>query len=367
MSYYVFFDESGKIDRQKNKYSYYGALGIKKNQYEYINDILYQDEKNRREMHFQKFNLTDIDWYLNVLFEVFNKATFNVYLVDRDKAINIADRLSLSPTKLRELLYIKIPERLIYGILRHLNDFYNVNIYIDNCDEYDKYEIESKLEYQLNAQAVYRNKKYLINNVNQIDSKEDIILQATDVILGIISFLVEKKYYSLKDNLTERDYNYITKNLNKDDKEVIVSNYSYNEKNKEYIFRNKSDKRKFEETKSILKKYNYYTQSSIQKCELIYRLLDNMDIIDKINTINIYLWENDGEGVDCQSISEYISKFLLFKSKFDDYNKTKVLNYYKGINAELNLKDYEEVLGLGRNCSNLVKRYLEELKINYKN
>lgn len=30
MSYYIFFDESGKIDRQKSKYSYYGALGIKK-------------------------------------------------------------------------------------------------------------------------------------------------------------------------------------------------------------------------------------------------------------------------------------------------------------------------------------------------
>jgi hypothetical protein len=337
MSYYIFFDESGKIDRQKSKYSYYGALGIKKNQHEYINGILSQEEKNKREMHFQKFNLTDIDWYLNVLLEVINKANFNVYLVDRDKAINIADRLSLSPTKLRELLYIKIPERLIYGILRHLNDFYNVNIYIDNCDEYDKYEIKSKLEYQLNAQAVYRNKKYLINNVNQIDSKEDIILQATDVILGIISFLVEEKYYSLKDNLTEKDYNHITENLNEDEKEVIISNYYYNEKKKEYILKYKSETRKLEEIKCIFEKYKYYTQSSIQKCELIYRLLDNADIIDKINKIHIYLWENDGESVACRDISQYISKFLLFKSKFDDFYKIKILNYYKSVNEELNM------------------------------
>lgn len=319
VGYYIFFDESGKIDRQTGKYSYYGSLGIKKNQYEYINEALPKDE-NRRELHFQKFNLTDVDIYLHVLSEVLDKAQFNVYLVDRDKALNIADRLLLSSTKLRELLYIKIPERLIYGILRHLEDFYYVDIYIDKCDEYDEYNIKSKLEYQLNAQAVYRDKKYFIKNVTQIDSKNDIILQATDVILGIISFLIEEKYYSIKDNLTEKDFKYITDNITDDEREVIISSYEYNEKRKEYVLKVKSNKKRFEEVNRILEKNNYYTQSSIQKSELIYRLLDS-DKIDRLNKICMYLWEQYGESIESRNISEYISKFIIFKTKFDNYSK----------------------------------------------
>lgn len=366
MAYYIFFDESGKIDRQKSKYSYYGALGIKKNQYEYIKEVLAEGE-NKRELHFQKFNLIDIERYINVLTEVLNKANLNVYLVDRDKALNIADRLSLSSSKLRELLYIKIPERLIYGILRHLKDFYNINIYIDKCDEYDKYDIKSKLEYQLNAQSVYRDKKYFIKNVKQINSKEDIVLQATDVFLGIISFLIEEKYYSIKDNLSEKDFKYITNAVSESEKEVIASSYEYNEGKKEYILKVKGDKKKLDDVNRILEKNNYHTQSAIQKSELIYRLLDSNEKIDKLNEMCIYLWEQDGEKLGSKNISEYVSKFIIFKTKFDNFNKVKILNVYKNSNETISLIDYETILGLGRNSSNLVKRYLEELKIIYMN
>ena len=44
MGYYIFFDESGKIDRQKNKYSYYGALGIKKSEHKFMNDTFLTEE-----------------------------------------------------------------------------------------------------------------------------------------------------------------------------------------------------------------------------------------------------------------------------------------------------------------------------------
>lgn len=366
MPYYIFFDESGKIDRQKSKYSYYGALGIKKSHYEYIKEIL-SDDSNKRELHFQKFNLTDIERYLSVLSEVLNKASFNVYLVDRDKALNIADRLSISTSKLRELLYIKIPERLIYGILRHLIDFYNIDIYIDKCDEYDKYDIKSKLEYQLNAQAIYRDKKYFVKNVTQIDSKDDIILQSTDVFLGIISFLVEGKYLSIKENLSENEFKYIINTVNESEKQALISSYRYNEVRKEYVLNVKNDEKKLSYVNQLFEKNNYYTQSSIQKSELIYRLLNSDDKIDKLTSICLYLWEQEGEELESKKVSEYISKFVIFKTNFDNFNKVKILNTYKSNNKEVSLADYESTLGFGRNSSNLVKRYLEELNIIYMN
>lgn len=323
LSYLVFFDESGKIDRQKEKYSYYGALGIKKNNYEKVIEVLNEFE-DKRELHFKDFNLNSLHKYLIVLQEVIEKAQFNVYLVDRDKAINIADRLCIDMKKLRELLYIKIPERLIYGILRYIEDILNVSIYIDKCDEYDNYDIKTKLEYQLNAQSVYRDKKYFINNVSQIDSKENILLQATDVLLGIVSFLIEEKYNIHKQNLTHKEYGYILETVNEEEKNFIISNYEFNENRGEYILKIKGDKIKQDELKRIYSKYCFYTQSSIQKSELIYRLLENVNILNKFNRIHIYLWEQDGENIEVRKISEAISKFIIFKTKFDNYNKINI-------------------------------------------
>ena len=74
-------------------------------------------------------------------------------MVENKRALEVSDTLGLSATELRELLYIKTPERLIYGLLRKCRSYRNVNIFIDQCDEYNNYDIESKLKYQLNAQS----------------------------------------------------------------------------------------------------------------------------------------------------------------------------------------------------------------------
>lgn len=360
MGYYIFFDESGKVDRQKNKYSYYGALGLKKNNCKSINET-FLSNSGKRELHFNKFNLHDVDKYINVMNELLEIAEFNIYLVEREKALQVADKLSIESTKLRELLYIKIPERLIYGILRGFDDFHNTTIIIDRCDEYDQYEIESKLEYQLNAQSVYRDKKYIIKEVMQMDSKNDICLQGIDVLIGIVSFIIDKKYFSYKEDLTEEEFTYIRNTSNNEEKKIIEQ--SYKNENKEYKLTIRDNQENFEILKKIYKKYNFYTKSSIQKSEFIYRLLNSEEKINNISKIGMFIWNNE-EQVSIQNINDYISKFILFKTKFDDYNKMKIIKNYKESKTE-KFEDYEELLCFGKNSRKIVERYLNELEIEF--
>ncbi|MDM0763661.1 DUF3800 domain-containing protein [Clostridium perfringens] len=360
MGYYIFFDESGKIDRQRNKYSYYGALGIKKSEHKFMNETFLKEEIGR-ELHFRKFSLHNLDSYLNVMNKLLEISVFNIYLVNNEKALCVADKLSIDKSKLRELLYIKIPERLMYGILRHFDDFYNTKIIIDKCDEYDKYNIESKLEYQLNAQSVYRDKKYIINEVKQMDSKDDICLQGIDILIGIISFIIDKKYCSYREDLNEKDFNYIMNIANDDEKKIIGQ--SYKNKNNEYKLSIRGDGEKLKILRDIYDKYKFYTQLSIQKSEFIYRLLNSEKKLNSISKIGIFMW-NQEEEIFIQNINDYISKFILFKSQFDDYNKMKIVKKYK--ESELkNNEEYEELLGFGRNSSIIVQRYLEELDVNF--
>lgn len=422
MGYYIFFDESGKITIRDNKYSYYGALGISEKDSKSINEKWIKNGGSR-ELHFQRFNLTNLDSYLNFTNILLDKSKINIYMVENSKALHIANKLSIDHTKLRELLYIKIPERLIYGILRYLNDSHNIELFIDECDEYDKYDIKSKLEYQLNAQAIYRDKSYFIKDVQQMDSKVNICLQGIDVIIGIISFIVDKKYISyqdefkedefisilnsiekidqeileksfelketnkyillneekvnrlylkysiskdnkVKNELTQKQYNKITKQLKNELDDLCIFKASYKlDKEKKYVLNIKGNKDKLEKVYRIYDKYNIYTQSSIQKSEYIYRLLDDESKIEKISKIGLFIWEQNSESVKQKNINEYINKFLLFKIKFDVYNKNKLIKNYKNLKNNI---DCEMELRLSRNSSKLVERYIKELDIKFK-
>src|SRR5690606_1918752 len=124
-----------------------------------------------------------------------------------------------------------------------------------------------------NAQSVYRNKKYMIQEVKQLDSKEDICLQGIDVLIGLISFIIDKKYLSYREDLNKKDFQYIINILNNEEKKIIEQSYEL--KNNEYKLAIRSDQENLKKLKEIYSKYNYYTQSSIQKSEFIYRLINS--------------------------------------------------------------------------------------------
>lgn len=73
------------------------------------------------------------------------------------------------------LIYNKLPERLIYGFLKHdLKPMKShVEVFIDSNDNYVKYNMDEYLENHLNALSIYRGLNYNVRKVNIIRKSKD--------------------------------------------------------------------------------------------------------------------------------------------------------------------------------------------------
>ena len=310
MSFLLFFDESNKIDQPDKKFSYYGAYG---GQASIMAGIakevrkIFKQLNTRSELHFTEYKHDkDVTKYFKVLHKVINEdISINLLIVDNEDASHTASQMNISLTELRSLFYVKIPERLFYGVTRNISENIDVKIKVDHDDGYGVLDLYAKLQEQMNAHAAYRNKKYKIKKVHPQDSKKSIPLQIIDTFIGIVVFLMEKSYY---DN----------------------SN-----------------------TVKI-------------KSDLIYRFLIQDENIKKFQEqIKLYQWTGN-ETLQELTISKYISEFLVFKTQYDikEMNKmntfllanpsieTKVLRVQMEYpntmkNTLLGYKD--EISGLGRN------------------
>ncbi|RYG71626.1 hypothetical protein EU245_13565 [Lentibacillus lipolyticus] len=205
MNYLIYFDESNKIDQFNDKFSYYGAYGgadtslaiiVKK-----VREI-FKNTHSNSELHFAEYTKDrHIKKYFQTLDTVINEdIRMNILIVNNEDALNSAANIGLTAQELRSLFYIKIPERLFYGLTRDLshldygNQLVNVKIKIDQNDEYEKLRLNEKLIEQMNAHSAYRNKNYRVNKVISQDSRKSIPLQIIDAFMGIVVFLLEKNY-----------------------------------------------------------------------------------------------------------------------------------------------------------------------------
>lgn len=390
MSFEIYFDESHKLDRQTSNYSYYGAIGWDKTTRQKFDSYI-EDINIKGELHFRDFKLDKIENYLRATERALSKIHGNFFIVDTREAFRICDQIGIDKAELRSLLYIKIPERLIYGITRRIEKFNTVDIFIDQSEEYgeNKLALEKKLKEQLNAQSVYRELQYSVNQVIQLDSKISKSIQITDVIIGIIVFLFEEKYLNPPQNITVEKMKEMlsSKLISDEEKEILQSVYvymKYEKSGKEQynLVVDNDDENRIEKLKKIVKKCKMYSKESIQKSEFIYRLLMNNDNIDRLERLSLFIWENNINELDGyvssniiknysskeikkENISKYIAYFIQFKTEYDNYNKLKLMNYYYENNKQDKIeKEYNQYLGFGSGLKKLTRRYLNELKIN---
>lgn len=237
VAYVIYFDESKKIDRESN-FSYYGAISIE-------SDILSQVESNIEsilqelhrtgELHFVDYKPSEIVKYFQV-FNYFLSCTeikFNIYRVNNDQYFELGDRLGFSDKELRKYFYVKIPERLFYGLVRNKVDIKSVEIIMDKSSEYETFGVFDQIENQMNAHSLYRGKPYRVSSIKGIDSQSSRMLQVLDVILGIVVFLLERKFYTCSSyrELNKQDFIYrlLTTGDNLFHFVEMVSIYSWNQ------------------------------------------------------------------------------------------------------------------------------------------
>ncbi|OEH86068.1 hypothetical protein BHU72_14660 [Desulfuribacillus stibiiarsenatis] len=302
--YQIYFDESNKIESNPNTiYSFYGALGIDQHSATKLESEV-QSFLGKNELHFVDFTSdTLIDRYYNVLSTALKKnIKINVIMLVNISVLKSSKYLNLKLNDIRNLFYIKIPERLIYGITRDIEtnnaNAQPTNIYIDKSAEYTALLLNSKIKDQLNAQSAYRNLKYIINEVTDHDSKDNIFLQIIDNLLGITSFVIEQKY----------------------------SNNSI---------------------------------ASKVKSELIYRLI-HTGLKDMQDKIRIFVWNMDSQLVEV-SYSKYLNDFLLHKNNYDNKEMFKLKTIIDN-NPNALESFYLKEMGYANSRLKTLRGYINELE-----
>lgn len=417
MSFEIYFDESLKIDKRSSYFSFYGIIGLEYKRRRQIEEI-----KNkigfRSEFHFSDFKISHIDYYLSILRESMDLIETKIYVVDTEFAFESAKRLSINSNILRRLFYVKIPERLIYGMTRYLKEPTDIDIYIDKSEEYgnddltflndetrskleriikkEEFSSEKKckeieilasniynhvqltktLKEQLNAQSLYRDLNFKVRSVKQKKSNESICLQISDVILGILGFLFEEKYLDMPPDISEEKMKIIRDLdcLTQEEKDLLRDSYKYNEKNKVFNLKVKQeDLNTIKKLRELNKKTKVYSAKNISRSEFVYRAILDKNILNKLHDINIFMWpskDNDSTNykVDKMFYSHYISSFLNFKYEFDNKNKNNILKFHNdSINiAKYGIDDYTNCLGIPLNLYKITDRYLKELNIEIK-
>jgi hypothetical protein len=106
--------------------------------------------------------------YFDWLVDVFN----NVGHLINVSVINFNDLSNQHPSY-NYLRYNKLPERLIYGMIKHSNHLNETRykIFLDSNDMYTKYDVENYMKNHLNALSIYRRLKFNIDSVAIIDKR----------------------------------------------------------------------------------------------------------------------------------------------------------------------------------------------------
>ncbi|MCG0050439.1 DUF3800 domain-containing protein [Priestia aryabhattai] len=312
MNYEIYFDEANKLDQPTGGYSYYGAYGSESEKIVKLTEgieKIFADLRTSSELHFVKYTKdTNIKKYFKVLNYLMEQDfCINIFIVNNDQAKITADKMNVDLSIMRSLFYVKIPERLFYGITRSLTSGTDISLFVDANDEYDKLDLYSKLKEQMNAHSAYRNKCYKITEATSLDSKESIPLQIIDTIIGVVVFLFEKSYLEQSD---------------------IAS----------------------------------------IKSDLIYRFLIEDDNIEKIQQrLTLFKWDNQEDQITSISIGDYISNFLVYKTQED----IKAMNKLKELmikNVDLTrVSDYRKLMEYKNTQHRIIQGYIDEILYNDRN
>ena len=238
---------------------------------------------------------------------MYSDISINLFVVNNEEAFELSGAMNIDNSKLRELFYVKIPERLFYGLTRSLNREDTVEIILDKNDEYSMLQVEEKVAEQMTAHSVYRNIGYQITGIRSASSDNSLGLQIVDVFMGIVVFLIEEQY----------------------------NKYAHDK----------------------------ITTTNIIKSDLIYRILiENNNFNSICEKIRLFRWENgESSQIIRDDLSHYLNKFIIYKSSFD----IKEMNKLQKLNLDFpdeNTKFYREKMGYKNQQLRMLLGYKDELE-----
>lgn len=192
----VFFDESGK---RKTKPNLMGGLSMPSKIYSVEEIELYSQQLRDGSIKLHWKEVTGESTYrenviniLKVIAKFHNMIKFNVIHYDYSM---LANRREFGEDLIDKMIYTKFPERIIYGLLRGYGRTIDIttDIYIEDSTEYQSFELHNLIKEQLNIQALYRAEHYVVASSQLVPKGQEIGVEVTDLLLGVIRTIIENK------------------------------------------------------------------------------------------------------------------------------------------------------------------------------
>lgn len=92
-----------------------------------------------------------------------------------------------------DTIYTKLPERICYGLLREFgeNNHIRSTILVEDANEYRSKNLANNIKHYLNIHSLYRGEAFVVQQCNYRRKKEEIGVELTDILLGIVSTILE--------------------------------------------------------------------------------------------------------------------------------------------------------------------------------
>jgi hypothetical protein len=181
--------ESGQMKLHWTEYT--GHAELRENIKEAI--IIFSKIARYSRMNVINYNRSTLDWRYKLSGD---PASGKLDKREKQKQLNFATLM----------VYTKIPERIFYGLLRHFGkDIYiKTEIFIEKEGKYEKYDLEKRLQENLNTQSLYRAEQFWVTNCEMVTKGKMIGVELVDLLLGIIRLIINNK--PLPPGLTLEEY-----------------------------------------------------------------------------------------------------------------------------------------------------------------
>jgi hypothetical protein len=91
------------------------------------------------------------------------------------------------------MIYTKLPERILYGLLRKYGKDVHVNadLFVENSSTYSALDLSNRIVEQLNTQSMYRAEQYSVLGCRLTPKKQQIGVEITDLLMGIVRTIIQ--------------------------------------------------------------------------------------------------------------------------------------------------------------------------------
>jgi hypothetical protein len=256
----IFFDESGKGQVRPHLMA---GFAIPSKLYDSQSFIELTEEIKKRKIHWTNYNgdskERNLIWKILLTVAQYKHLTrLNAISYNQSKIEETSKNIKgIFPDIVDQTIFMKFPERIVYGLLRKYGSHMHLNteIFIEDDSTYHnkKYNLRDQLFQQLNIQSVYRGEHFLIREASYLPKQTEVGIEITDILIGIV--------------------------------------------------------------RTIIKNEDLTSRSIREKTNLIIRLLSHSDFYSFMSNIRYFEWSSSAELVEI-SFENYISSFITKHSNF---------------------------------------------------